>query len=248
LENETSNQRNPELIGLLVGLLITLLGVGQIVVPGLAGADMMAFGYALGFVGIMVVATGLLVTWTYGRRAAAWQRIMAGNDVLAHWHYTPDEWQRYAEAEFEQERSDKRALWTLTTVIIVVVSAAFLLIDPEAGRWVALVMVSLDALLAVLALLLPWLDYRRNMRAPGAALISSRGVCLNGRLHLWNLLGSRLRRVSLSEGSPAILSFLITYPSRTGRQSYTLRVPVPAGQEPAAQQVCERLHTLRAKE
>jgi hypothetical protein len=50
--------------------------------------------------------------------------------------------------------------------------------------------------------------------------------------------------VSLVEGDPAAIELQIAYPSRTGTQVDTVRVPIPRGQEAAAQQVMARLASL----
>lgn len=234
---QVSNQRNPENTGVVVGLVTAAVGVTMIVVPGLAGMDMMGGGYALNFIGIFVVIVGAVVIVFYRARAATLQKILAGENLLAHWHYEPGEWQRYAGAEFEREKTEKRALFWLVTAITVVIGGACLIFDPEAGKWVALVLIGMLAILAVLAFGAPHLEYRRNQRSAGEALISPDGVYLNGRLHLWNRLGSRLVGVSLVEGDPAAIEFTIAYPSRTGTQEDVVWVPIPRGQEAVAQQV-----------
>ena len=232
-----SNQKNPEKTGVVAGLAIAAVGVAMIVAPGLAGMDMMGGGYALNFVGIFVVIVGAVVGLVYRARAATLQKILAGENLLAHWHYEPGEWQRYAGAEFERERTEKRSLFWLVMAITVVIGGACLIFDPEAGKWVALVLIGMLAILAVLAFGVPHLEYRRNRRSTGEALISSDGIYLNGRLHLWSRLGSRLVGVALVEGDPAAIEFTIAYPSRTGTQEDVVWVPIPRGQDAVAREV-----------
>ncbi len=232
-------QRNPENTGVVIGCALVLLGVAMIVVPGLVGMDMMKGGYALGFVGVFVIIMGLVIAAVYWRRAAAVRQILAGDNWLVHWQYEPDEWQRYAQEEFELDSQEKRGLFWLVIAIMAVVGLVFWIADPEGGIWVAAVLAGVAVLLAFFAFVMPWLEHRRRQRVTGEAIIASEGVYLAGRLHLWRQLGSRLSNVSIIGQDPAMIEFQIEAPTRTGTQVYAVRVPIPRGQEEAAQQVVD---------
>ena len=238
------DQKNSEIIGVLVGLAIIATGVALIIVPSLLGVDMMRVGYGLGCIGAFLVIMGAVTGVFYWARAATLQKILAGENLLAHWRYEPGQWQRYAEAELERTGSDKRSLFWLIAVISAVVGGIFYIADPKGGIWVVVVLAGLLVLLAILAFVLPRVEYNRNRQSVGEALIAPEGVYLNGRFHTWNRLGSRLVGVSLVEGDPAAIELQIAYPSRTGTQVDTVRVPIPRGQEAAAQQVMARLASL----
>ena len=51
------------------------------------------------------------------------------------------------------------------------------------------------------------------------------------------MVGARLDDVSLVREESLLVAFTYSYPSRTGRQSTTVRVPVPAGREGEAERV-----------
>ena len=225
----------------MIGLIIIAVGVALIIVPGLVGADMMRVGYGLGFIGVFLAVVGAVVGVFYWIRAAALQKILAGENLLVHWRYEPVQWQRYAEAEFERARADKRSLFWLVAVISAVVGGIFYIADPKGGLWVVVVLAGLLVVLGILAFVVPRLEYNRNRQSVGEALISPEGVYLNRHFHIWNRLGSRLVSVSLVEGDPAAIQFEIAYPARTGTQVDTVRVPIPRGQAAVAQQVMARL-------
>jgi hypothetical protein len=74
-------------------------------------------------------------------------------------------------------------------------------------------------------------------------MIASGGVYLAGEFHDFRVLGSRLdgaavRRKGREE---AILRIGYSYPSRAGRQSATLDLPVPSGREAEAERVAAEL-------
>ena len=94
-----------------------------------------------------------------------------------------------------------------------------------------------------LAFGMPRLALARNRRAQGEVLISSEAVWLSGTLHTWKGWGAKLESVRLREETPAILEIVYSTPNRTGRQNTTVRVPVPMGQQMAARQVADRLHS-----
>jgi hypothetical protein len=63
-------------------------------------------------------------------------------------------------------------------------------------------------------------------------------VYINRQLHTWRGLGAKLDSVNLSEGKPPLLlRFVYSAPTRTGMQEYALNIPVPKGQEEAAEKI-----------
>ena len=172
-------------------------------------------------------------------RAATWDRLARGEDVLAHWTYSDAEWQAYAQVEFEQESTDKRTLWLVVAGIALLVGIIFFIGDPRGGRVVLLVMLGLIMVTGALAFGMPRLTLARNRRTQGEVVISSDAVWLSGALHTWKGWGAKLESVRLRQEPPAILEIVYSSPNRTGRQNTTVRMPVPRGQEQAAQQVVE---------
>ncbi|NLF01666.1 MAG: hypothetical protein GX601_11885, partial [Anaerolineales bacterium] len=71
--------------------------------------------------------------------------------------------------------------------------------------------------------------------------ISAEGLYVSGQFHLWNRLGTGLKRVVLEGHNPVELVFTITYFSRFGPGAYDVRVPVPPGEEATAERVMTRL-------
>jgi MFS family permease len=236
---------NPEIAGVVVGVVLLVLGLGLVFGPSLAGADMMRYGYGLGMVGVIVAVIGLVTALMFRSRAVAWARFMAGEDLLVHWRYEPDDWRRYVEAEYTRDRGARLRLLGVTAALMVVVGGAFVLVDPEGGLWVAIVLAGVLALLAALAVGLPWWRYRRDRESPGEVRIAPNGVWMNGRLNLWDRQGGRLDGATWVEGEPPQLGLRVSYLSRTGRAEEPVFVPVPRGQEEAGRQVLEQLEQRR---
>lgn len=237
--------RNPDKTIALVCVLVSVAAVVAALLPFFTGMDMMRSGYGLMCMAGFIALTGLIAALLFFARAAAWDKLARGQDVLTHWIYSEAEWQTYAQVEFEEESRDKRNLWLVVAGIALLAGVIFFLADQEAGGVVLLVMLGLIAVTGVLALGLPRLAFARNQRAPGEVVISSESAWLSGTFHTWKGWGARLESVRLRDEMPAILEIIYSTPNRTGRQNTTVRVPVPMGQQATAQQVADRLKSQR---
>jgi hypothetical protein len=78
-----SDHPKGEKAGVIAGWLILAAGIAMLLGPTLSGMDMLRGGYALGFVGILVSATGLVTLWIYRARQAALTRILSGASLIA---------------------------------------------------------------------------------------------------------------------------------------------------------------------
>jgi hypothetical protein len=230
---------NPERKVAVVCLVIFIAAVAASVLPFIASMDMLRSGYALTCVAGFFAVSALIAALVFFARAATWDALARGQDVLAHWTYGEAEWQAYSRAEFEEEKTEKRNLWMVMAGIALLVGVIFFIGDRRGGGIVLLVMLGLILVTGALAFGLPRLTLARNRRSQGEALISSNAVWLSGALHAWKGWGAKLESVRLREETPAILEIVYSSPNRTGRQNTTVRVPVPRGQEQAAQQVVE---------
>ncbi len=230
---------NPERNVAIVCLVILIAAVAASVMPFIASMDMMQGGYALACVAGFFAVVALIAALVFFARAATWDRLARGQDVLAHWTYGEAEWQAYSQADLEAEKTEKRNLWLVVAGIALLVGVIFFLADQRGGGVVLLVMLGLIMVTGALAFGMPRLTLARNRRTQGEAVISSDAVWLSGALHTWKGWGARLESVRLREETPASLEIVYSSPSRAGRQNTTVRVPVPRGQEKTAQHVVE---------
>jgi uncharacterized membrane protein YbaN (DUF454 family) len=232
---------NPERRTAIVCFVIFVAAAVTAILPFVAGMDMMQAGYALTCIAGFVAVSSAIAALMFFARAATWDRLTRGEDVLAHWIYDEQEWQAYSQVEFEEDSVEKRNLWLLVSGIALLVGVIFFIGDPQSGGIVLLVMLGLILVTGALAFGMPRLALARNRRSPGEAVISSNAVWLSGALHTWKGWGTKLESVRLREEAPAILEIVYSSPNRAGRQNTTVRVPVPRGQEKTARQVVEGL-------
>ena len=222
----TTARRALAVIGIGLFLMFAPVGLGWI--DGFEG------GFALASFGLLIVIGGVVTAVLFFRLAKHYEQILSDEAPLARWTYSDAEWRAYTETE---HKTDTRDRWTLAGIIsafALFFGVLFAIFAPEGGVYVLFVMLGLIALVWLTAFLTSRQNYRRNVRRKGETLISSQGIILNGQLHAWNVIGSRLERVDYMEETPPLIEFEYSAPSRNGRSSYTVRVPVPFGKEASA--------------
>ncbi len=171
---------NPEKKYALISLVVAAAAGILVFMPGWLGIDGMDGGYAFSFVAAWIAISGLFIAWFFWRRAARLDKLLNGQDLLAHWAYTPAEWQAYTSTELRQQIRDNTGLLTLMAVMCLVMGIFFWALDHEAGFYVFLAMFALIIILALAAFGIPQLTRMRRERAPGEAWISDRAVYFDG--------------------------------------------------------------------
>ena len=221
------------LVASLVGLFLMFAPIGLGWLDGFEG------GFALATFGLLILIGGIVTAILFSRLGRRYDQILSDKAPLARWTYSDEEWRAYTEAE---HKTDTRDRWTLVGIISAIAlffGVLFAIFAPEGGVYVLLSMLGLIALVSLTAFITSRQNYRRNVLHKGEALISSEGIILNGQLHAWNVIGARLERVDYIELAPPLLEFEYSAVSRTGRDSYSVRVPVPAGEEKNGQDIAE---------
>jgi len=239
-------KRNPEMVGVLVGLAILIAGGVCILLPQSADIDMMQGGFALQFVGFFLVIVGGIVTTLYGYRALRLVSMFRGRKLLAHWRYDPVQAEAQAQRELEQTRQRNLVLLLIVAGFVVVCTLLFTLygfLEGEGDDMPLFVAIMAGVLLVVaaFALVMPSFQYRRAQKGGREAIIAENGLYASGVLHTWNVPLSMLDGVTLEEeGGQVRLVFHLRSLSRTSvtaYQSYTVEVPVPSGEEETARRI-----------
>ena len=229
---------NPPRRTLNVWIVITILGIFAIFAPTIFGMDGFNGGYAISTLSFMLVVTGIIVIIIYSGRARTLDKILNGDNLLAHWTYSPEEWNSYADTQYKEEKSGKKALFYVIAAFALFFGVVFMIIDFESGIFVMGVMLALIVVIAFTAWFTSWYNYRENKKYLGETYISEDAVYINRQLHTWRGLGAKLDSVDLNQGkSQLLLQFVYSAPTRTGMQEYTVRIPVPKGQEEAAEKI-----------
>jgi drug/metabolite transporter superfamily protein YnfA len=198
--------------------------------------DGMGGGYAISFACLIIGITAFIVIFMYRGRARAVDRMLSGENVLAHWKYAEHEWEEYTEKAYQAETSGKWGLYIFVMVIAAVVCFFFWIFVEDSGTIMLGVMGGLALILAATILITTNYDRWQNRRYHGEVIISRDGVYVNRLLHLWRGWGTTLDRTEYNR-QDRMLEFTYSAPSRTGRNYATARVPVPIGLENKAEEL-----------
>lgn len=225
-----------------VWLIITIAAVAMLFIPEILGIEGMNGGFAISFASFFVLIMGIIVVIVYNRLASRLDKILSGENLLVHWTYTPQMWSEYAEKEYGLEKTGTKGLFIVVSAFALFFGILFWMIDPENGIYVFLSMLGLIAIIEFTRLFSTWYYYRQNVKYLGEAYIARDGVYLNRQLHTWNFLTSRIKKVDL-QNDKGLLLLSITYWAwtMTFGQEYTVRIPVPPGQEEKAKEIVSQL-------
>ena len=244
----TKMHKNPEMTGVLAGAALGMVGLVLILLPPLAGMDMMALGYALQFLGLFLVIVGLVTATVFGLRVRRLNSLLAGRTLLAHWVYSPEQLRTQAERDFQETKKRNRILFLIVAGWMVACIVLFVAIGFWQGQEDNLpvfvgIMAGVLLVVGAFAWGMPHLQRRRALRSSGEAYIADNALLINGVLHTWDRPMAGMDGVSLVEdGGPLRLEFHLRSLSRTNAtlyEPYTVEVPVPPGEEATARRIEE---------
>lgn len=219
-------------------------------VPGLANWDMMNGGFAMIMLCGMVSLTAIisaLVFRSRGKQAAA---LLGGTgEFITEWTIPPELWREILQLQCEEEKAMKMSLLRIVWFFCVLFGVGFVVFDPDAGRWVALVMVLLMAATGLLAKLTPGARLRRLSKVETRVRVGKKCVMLGDELHSWSMPGSWLRDVALEEeDGRSWLRVCYAFITRTGIQEENVLLPVPESEIPKARFAGEELARVKRHE
>jgi len=224
-----------QIVRLWVILLLTF--VFLIFLPSLIGLDGMDGGFAIGFVSFFMGIVSLVVIFIYTSRARQLDSILSGEGRLAVWHYQPDEWKRFVERDFAEQKIVNRSIFYLIAGISIVVGILLTIVYQDI--LMAEIILGLIAFLAIIAFITPYFRLNKLRKSTQLVIISEKGAVIGKMVHLWEKLGASLDKVSWNDQNPGTVMIEFTYsmPSRNGRDQQVARVPVPEGKKAEARQV-----------
>jgi hypothetical protein len=239
-----SNQSNPPRTTSNVWWIITAAAIFGIFAPELFGIKGFNGGFAISAVCILLAITGIIIALIYMARAGKLDRIFKGDNLLSHWTYSQDEWQQYTEEEYTRQKASNKGLFIVIAVISLVIGIIFFIVDPRYGKWVFFTMLGLILLIGLVAWFTAFYNHRQNKLNQGEVYFTPDAVYLNRQLHDFKSLGAKLDKVELKGKIHQYIEFTYSAPSRTDRQGYEARVPVPQGKDEEARKLVEKYNSF----
>jgi hypothetical protein len=236
---------NPPKRHATISFIVAIAATVMIFVPESIGIDGFDGGFAISFISIVIALTAAIVGVMFMGWASKITRIQRGEGLIAHWVYPQEFWSAYTEAEYKEEKSEKKILFLIVTAFALFFGILFWLLDEEAGFWVFVVMLGLIGLCGFAWQFSAWSNYRSN-RGVGIkeVFITREAVFMNNKLITWKTALTHFEDVSFEENRrvPVLVFEYMQYSGRAGMQKYTTRVPVPPGQEMAARYVVDQIN------
>lgn len=221
---------------------------GMILWPFVHGTVGSGLSFASILMGGLFLIGALVGLWLFGSQVRMLRDMVEGGSFLAHFIFDPAEWKAFAEWNYGEEASRKRAVWLVIFVISVVVGVGLMAVKrDEASVWVFAGLMGFMVVLRLLAVGLPWLTRRRDLKGTGEVYVGERCVYLNGSVHSWGKLGSRLDSVKLERKPMPHILLVYSYMMVAGRSLYffrnyvEVRIPVPRNQTEAGAAVVKAL-------
>ncbi|MFH1176677.1 MAG: hypothetical protein V1750_04645, partial [Acidobacteriota bacterium] len=125
----TNPLRKIATIWLAIALVAALVAVG----PFLAGDGARSGWYLMSALAGFLALAGLIAAAVYRGRAAALDRLLAGEGLIAHWSYRPEEWQCYLREEDAEDVAERTALFWVIAGIALVIGSVFLVFAGAGG-------------------------------------------------------------------------------------------------------------------
>ena len=206
-------------------------------IPSLGDWDMMNAGYAMivlsGFVCLTAVITALMFR-SRGKQAEA--LISGTGEFIAEWSIPAELWREILQRQYEEEKSAKKMLLRIVWFFCLTIGGGFIIYDPEAGVWVAAVLLFVMVATGLAATLTPGARLRRLSTTETRVRVGKKCVMLGDELHSWSMVGSWLQGVDLeTEEGRYWLRVRYAFLTRAGVQEEQVLLPVPPAEMPKAE-------------
>jgi len=219
-------------------IILFLVFVFCIFLPSIIGLDGFEGGFAMSFIAGFMAIMSIVIIFIYRSRARYLAKILSGEGRIAVWQYSQDEWLRFIEADFKEEKKSKKVLFLIVAAISVVVGIILMISVQDVLA--LLIALGIIPIVAIPAFWAPRYRFNKLKNSEPKALIAEKGVVVGKMFHLWVSLGASLDQVVINmDETPHIIEFTYSMPTRTGRQVEVARIPIPKGYMDEAKRVVE---------
>lgn len=176
---------------------------------------------------IFLLISALVVGYMFRLREKKLQSLISGESVLVSWTLDPKEKSAYINTLYSNEKSKNKALFTIITIFMVVIFGAFILFMDEGKGFMAIMMFSIIAFIALFAFGMPGYYKSKNMKADGHVLIGEKYAYVNGFFHNWDFPLSGITKAKVIDEPFYGLYLEYYYTDRTLTNTESLQIPAP---------------------
>lgn len=221
-------------------IILGLLFLSACFLPSLAGIEGMHGGFAIITICGFLFITSLIVIWIFMHRARQLDKMLYNDNHIAWWDIDKTTWERFIVNDFGEDKDRSKGLFIMVSIISIVLGIILSIVFMDI--LMLFICLGIIAMLIIPAFTFPWFRKRKKMRNPHLVIISENSVYVGGIYFNWDILGARLKDVTVDESmQPLMMRFNMSYPARTGIESYEIRMPVPEAKRAEAFTVQSRL-------
>jgi uncharacterized membrane protein (DUF485 family) len=215
-----------------------LIALGGFLAMALPFIDEDKFGDFVGpmvFLGLFVGVSGMIVFFMFRKNAKLLDEIKNGYQILVHWKYDKNTWQKFNEDAYKDEKENSKALFIVMSVIMFIVAVVLLIVADfdEGSVKTAIGMLIVWAIIGIVGFSVAKSSFDKLKSRAGELIINPNALWLSGQFHSWKSYGSRLEELSYDE-QDKMLYLTYSVKVRHGRQSQSFKFPVPNGKESEA--------------
>ena len=182
---------------------------------------------ALLMISIFGVVAALVTGYMFRLREKKLQTLITGESVLASWKLDATQKADYVKLLHDRETSKNKGLFWIIAILMVVIFGIFILVMDEGKGFMAIMLFSILAVIALFAFGMPGYYRRKNMKADGQILIGEKYAYINGFFHNWDFPLSGIKKAEVMDDPFYGLQIDYYYTDRTFVNNESLKIPAP---------------------
>ncbi len=236
--------QNTEKRGLLICYLVMFAGILLLVLPTIFDADMMGWGYAAGFIGVVIALTAFIISFLYRRRIAVMQKFIDNTEMLAHWTYDETSYKEDIEKEFTERKEINNFWLKIVLLFFVIFTTPFAIFgfdsyENEERIGFILLLGACATIISLAAVIAPYAMRASALKKSRDTYVSRDGLYHHGMLHIWQFPFGEFRGVQLKKDT---LYFTLAYLTKLGwikYEEYVVKVEVPNNELETAKKIID---------
>lgn len=201
--------------------------------------------YWMIMVGLLLALTFFICFFVFIGQAKRLERMFKGKELLVHWHFPPNEQQKKAKTELNEQKGMHMLLMIVITTFFVVITGMFMIFGFDDVKDAVMFMGMMGGILALIfsvAMITPRIAYNKMRQSLPEVYVGPYGAWVMGQYSQWKTILTKISSVNLTHGETgAVIEVWFMIWQRYGFQLHVCRIPAPDGQEEKAKQIAKDL-------
>ncbi|MBU4439390.1 MAG: hypothetical protein L6276_07620 [Acetobacterium sp.] len=221
--------KNPEKQNIIIALIVAVLGVAIIFVPFMITA-VAIYQFYFTYAGVVIIGFSIGYAVFFFLRYRQFEAFLEKKDEALVWEYDNEQYEGFiGELNKIQKNSEKKKIWILLGIELVISVLLFFMLDPEI-KWLGIAFFVFFGTMSLLfTMVLPQSFKYRAMVKPYVTIINEDSAYIMGRFHKWTKAQSKIKNYDNGEKTYKVLAINYESLSRNGKlfQEWTAVIPNP---------------------